>query len=155
MKYIKKVAVSPIPEINGSVVDTFNVEDKTTNAPSINLIQGKILWQNSNPTSSFAEQDIILNSDDFDTLKFIYKSQASDNEVLTSECLKGSRPKLIQSYCGTNGIVARDRDVQFKNNTTYFINSGRYCATGSTGRVVDNNLIIPLYVIGYKTGLFN
>lgn len=35
MKRIKKVAVSPIPKINGSVVNTRNVEDKTTNALSI------------------------------------------------------------------------------------------------------------------------
>ena len=43
MKYIKKVAVSPIPEINGSVVDSFNVEDKTTNAPSINSIENMLI----------------------------------------------------------------------------------------------------------------
>ena len=41
MKYIEKVAVSKIPKINGSVVDTFNVEDKTTNAPSIRAVEEK------------------------------------------------------------------------------------------------------------------
>lgn len=41
MKYIKKVAASPIPEINGSVVDTFNVTDKTTNAPSVRAVEEK------------------------------------------------------------------------------------------------------------------
>ena len=44
MKYIKKVAVSPIPSINGSVVDTFNVSDKTTNAPSIRAIEEKLSY---------------------------------------------------------------------------------------------------------------
>ena len=42
MKYIEKVAVSKIPKINGSVVDTFNVEDKTTNAPSIRAVEEKL-----------------------------------------------------------------------------------------------------------------
>ena len=50
MKYIKKVAVSPIPEINGSVVDTFNVEDKTTNAPSVNAVENYIKAQNTYST---------------------------------------------------------------------------------------------------------
>ena len=43
MKTIKKVAVTPIPEINGSVVDTFNVEDKTTNAPSIRAVEEDLI----------------------------------------------------------------------------------------------------------------
>lgn len=38
MKYIIKKSISELPKINGSVVDTFNVEDKTTNAPSVNAI---------------------------------------------------------------------------------------------------------------------
>ena len=50
MKTIKKVAVSPIPEINGSVVDTFNVEDKTTNAPSVNAVENYIKAQNTYST---------------------------------------------------------------------------------------------------------
>lgn len=48
MKTIKKVAVSPIPEINGSVVDSFNVEDKTTNAPSVNAVENYIAEANNN-----------------------------------------------------------------------------------------------------------
>lgn len=116
---------------------------------------GKILWSNPNPTSNFIEQDITLNSDDYDMLKFIYKSAASDIEMLTTECLKGNRPKLAQLYCGVNGIVCRDRDVSRKSDTVYHFHEGRYCATGSTGRTPDNQYIIPLYVIGYKTGLFD
>lgn len=44
MKLIKRVAVSEIPKINGSVVDTFNVEDKTTNAPSIRAVEEKLTY---------------------------------------------------------------------------------------------------------------
>ena len=44
MKLIKRVAVSKIPKINGSVVDSFNVEDKTTNAPSIRAVEEKLSY---------------------------------------------------------------------------------------------------------------
>lgn len=42
MKHIKKMSSVELPKINGSVVDTFNVEDKTTNAPSIRAVEEKL-----------------------------------------------------------------------------------------------------------------
>lgn len=39
MKYIEKMSVVPIPPASGAVSDTINIEDKVTNAPSINLVQ--------------------------------------------------------------------------------------------------------------------
>ncbi len=39
MKIIEKKSIVSSPEINGSISDTWNIENKTTNAPSIDLIQ--------------------------------------------------------------------------------------------------------------------
>jgi hypothetical protein len=39
MKYIVKKSVVELPETSGSISDTLNIEDKTTNAPSIRLIE--------------------------------------------------------------------------------------------------------------------
>lgn len=39
MKYIKKKSVAQLPRLTGSIVDTWNVDDTTTNAPSMNLIK--------------------------------------------------------------------------------------------------------------------
>lgn len=44
MKYIKKMSSVELPKINGSVVDTFNVEDKTTNAPSVRAVENKLSY---------------------------------------------------------------------------------------------------------------
>ena len=44
MKYIKKVAVSPIPATSGAVIDSFNATDKTTNAPSIRAVEDKLSY---------------------------------------------------------------------------------------------------------------
>lgn len=38
MKYIKRKSAVKVDKITGSVVDTFNVNDKTTNAPSLRLM---------------------------------------------------------------------------------------------------------------------
>ena len=39
MRYLQKKAVSSIPPTRGSVADTWNIDDKTTNAPSIRLVE--------------------------------------------------------------------------------------------------------------------
>ena len=44
MKYIKKMSSAPLEPINGSVVDTFNVENKTTNAPSVRAVEDKLSY---------------------------------------------------------------------------------------------------------------
>lgn len=43
MKTIKKVKITTLPVVNGSIIDSFNAEiDKTTNAPSINAVETKL-----------------------------------------------------------------------------------------------------------------
>lgn len=44
MKYIKKMSSVELPKINGSVVDTFNVPEKTTNAPSVRAVEEKLSY---------------------------------------------------------------------------------------------------------------
>lgn len=40
---IKKVAVTPLPDTEGAIIDSFNTtDDKHTNAPSINAVESKI-----------------------------------------------------------------------------------------------------------------
>ena len=37
MKYIIKKSIVDVPQSQGAIVDTFNIENQTTNAPSLNL----------------------------------------------------------------------------------------------------------------------
>lgn len=54
---IKKVAVTPLPENSGTIIDSFNTsDDKHTNAPSLNAVenyvQRKVLSGTAEPTSN-------------------------------------------------------------------------------------------------------
>lgn len=80
MKYIKKVAVSPIPEINGSVVDSFNVGDKTTNAPSVRAVEDKLAGT------------------------VLYNNNDGSNENITLNDSVSNYSKLIIEYKSNNGI---------------------------------------------------
>lgn len=42
MKCLKKVSTIQADPITGSIVDTFNVQDKTTNAPSVHAVEDKL-----------------------------------------------------------------------------------------------------------------
>lgn len=153
MKYIKKMSSVPLDPINGSVVDTFNVTDKTRNAPSINLIQGKILWQNPNPNSSQAGwQNITLSSNDYDVLEWYFQPKVNENQLTCVRTLKGWKPCMSVGYCGTSGVVYRDRNANRIDDVTFQLEDGR-TATGASARTTDNNCCVLTYIVGYKIGI--
>lgn len=155
MKYIKKMSSAPLEPINGSVVDTFNVEDKTTNAPSVNLaegLRGKILWANPNPTSEMPGGYIAdLSSGDYDEYEVIYRAGILNNYLKTVKSLKGYGTILTHSY--SSSLTNLSRTWEFVNDTQMY--SGDPKIVNSSGVTINNTQLIPLYIIGYKTGLFN
>lgn len=49
MKAIKKVAVTPVTQNTGSIIDSFNTsDDKHTNAPSLNAVDTRLLTDEGN-----------------------------------------------------------------------------------------------------------
>ena len=160
MAYFWNKIKAKIPSVINNLNSTSETDALSANQGKelnnkITEAKGKLLWSNSNPNSSMAAwTEIHLNSSDYDVLEWFYKSTASENELLSSRCLKGFNPKLAQFYCGGSGSVTRDRNVTRNSDTNFAVAEGRYCATGTTARTTDNNLIIPIYVVGYKTGLF-
>lgn len=104
-------------------------------------VQGKILWQNNNPSSSFTSQNITLSSDDYDVLVWYFKGFNNNNWQNTTQVIKGGNARLIYMA----GTELWYRNCEYLNDTTYSIHNE------STG---NNTRSIPLYVIGYKTGLF-
>lgn len=149
-----------------------NLPDKTTplNAQNLNKIQEnveneinrmkpKILWQNPNPTVTFNEQDIILNSDDYDMLLVIYKEYKGQIFMMSNFTVKGLNVKLIDaSDYGASGnyyIATYLRRIVRNSDTSFHVNSCFVHYNSGTTNKEDNNYLIPLYFIGYKTGLFN
>ena len=107
-----------------------------------NFIQkGKILWTNANPESNFDPQTITLNSSDYDMLLFIYKGYHNGNVQYSTQIIKGASTRLI--FMG--GSEYFYRSCTYVDDTTYSV-------AGESAN--QNSRCIPLYVIGYKTGLF-
>lgn len=133
--------------ITGIVVDNLDVsgENYVPNVDAVNNIKGKILWANPSPTSEFAEQDITLNSDDYDVLEIYYLMAANNTYVGSQKIPKGYNTRLMYT---TSSLMIRFRNIIYLSDTSYSIESG----AGASGSDSD---LIPLYIIGYKTGLFS
>lgn len=114
---------------------------------NISNIKGTILWTNSSPTSDFSSQTITLSSGDYDFLEIIFCSNVqSPNKTFEIR-------KTIKNYDVTLSTVVQNvntyRIVRFTDATHLAVESG-YAGTD-----VQDRRCAPLYVIGYKTGLFN
>lgn len=109
------------------------------NTQSISNITGKILWTNPNPTSEITtDTQMTLSSNDYDVLKIYSRLSLTNFYMLTNEVLKGYGTRI---YYGTNY-----RPINRNNDTSYTI---------SPANDGQGNVVIPLYVVGYKIGLFN
>lgn len=105
-------------------------------------LKGKILWQNNSPSSPIpAEKTISLSSGDYDFIEVFYKHNTSLNYLYSQKIARGYGSRLgVESL---DGIIYRN--FECLNNTSYEI--GAIQAESPTNK---ENVVIPLYIIGYK-----
>ena len=123
--------------------------------------KGTVLWTNSNPTSEFASQTITLSSNDYDILEFYIKSGTTGSRISIVKVAKGygglveEMTELNEGYSQYTGF--RQRVFNYVDDTHYSFNSclSRYGTNQSIVPYVQNSLFVPIYVVGYKTGLFS
>lgn len=150
---IKKVSQSV--GVVGTVADEHTEDNNAVyNAPYINGLNGKILWENSNPTSAFTAQTITLSSDDYDIYEIFYSlDKDNPSDVSSVRSIKGKNA-ILQGMRATGSTSPfRVRNCTYSNATQLQFAICYYGANGLTS--TSNDYIIPLYVIGYKTGLFS
>lgn len=146
-----------IYKANEELIEVHNsYSTSTTDSYSCNYVNGvagKILWTNPNPTSDFSPQTITLSSDDYDILEFFWRSDVAGKRVYSTRTLKGSS---VQNDIYSTVIPTRAwrRRADFVSNTSYSIDNCIRMEYNQTA-YNDNGYCVPLYVIGYKTGLFS
>jgi len=116
---------------------------------------GTILWTNANPISAYAGGDIDLDSSNYDMYEIIYKPYNNQSIAMnTGKIPKGLGTTLIfNAGNSTNGPYVYRRDISYSSDTKLSAGTATE-AFGSTNQA-NNNMCIPIYVVGYKTGLFN
>lgn len=147
LNYVQRMIKRDIETVETNVTDIeTSINDIET---SINDIKGTILWENPNPTTDFAAQDITLSSSDYDCYEVIYKQNTNTNRALnTGKIVKGYGAVLNEALSSS-----RYRAINYNSETSLNIGEGT-SVTPYGNTVPDNYQCIPLYIIGYKTGLF-
>ena len=106
---------------------------------------GKILWTNDTPNAEISTKTINLSSSDYDLLEIIFKQTTTLNIINSTKTIKGADGRIGVWYA-TNGLTAY-RNLSRVSDTQYTLEA-------VVGGITTNNYIIPLYIIGYNTGLF-
>lgn len=143
MNEIKSVVNTNYGEVGD--ITNLTTTDKSSVVNAINSMQGTILWTNSNPNTTFSAQNVTLSSSDFDFYEIIYK-QANDIDRTFNSGLILENTGTILNF-NTTTLYFRVVSANSKTNI-HFDN-------GQVGSAASSNALIPLYIIGYKTGLFS
>lgn len=154
-----------IPEINKITDDNINdlkagINTNETNLNTLNTkvtnITGQILWTNSNPSNSFSNQTITLSSGDYDEIGIYYYDYRVSKGMQYIRAKKGESIRLITTFWYDSKIYIANRKIDFTTSTSVAVDNATGIETGAlTTPVVANAQCIPVYFVGYKTGLFN
>ncbi|MBQ9990196.1 MAG: hypothetical protein IJP31_04550 [Lachnospiraceae bacterium] len=114
----------------------------------------KLLWNNPNPTATFATQTITLSSDDYDYLKIFYRYNTAYNRDLSIDVLKGDSGELNSCYVTATGFGLITRHLTYVSDTEYTV-SNHMSATATTAPSVSTAMngvggCIPLAIYGCK-----
>lgn len=119
----------------------------------------KLLWTNPNPNNGFGPQDVTLSSDDYDILEIFYYDWSGDGDsyenMLSQRAVKGYSALLQCQITFNSKAYAGNRRVIYTNDTKLHFNTCyRTVDTSSFNTGTYDKWNVPIYIVGYKTGLF-
>lgn len=147
---INKVQDSDMNEIK-SVVNS-NDTQTTTNIANIT---GIVLWSNNSPgTSMSGGTSINLSSSDYDILEVFVIYSTSNQTIANSFRFPKGKGGMLMAYTpeGTPTIILRN--LKYVSDTSFTLTVGKLNQL-TNNNITDNTTgCIPIYIVGYKTGLF-
>lgn len=97
------------------------------------------LWENPNPSQTFAGQNVDLSSADYDFLLVVANISTTSTYQLSTIFEKGTNTQIVRSTSGT-----QYRNLEYVSNTRYLFSDAK--ANDTT----NNTLIIPRVIYGIK-----
>ena len=120
---------------------------------TLKKIRGKIVWTNSSPTSAFAAQTITLDEsiDNYDMYEIIFAQSITNPREFTTGKIPIGHGTILGYLVG--GLWYFRATGETVSGSTMSFEDSKQSNANTT--IVDNSRVIPLYVIGYNTGLFS
>lgn len=114
-----------------------------------------ILWENASPTSTFAEQDVMVPCAEYDMILIAYRSATSSAPYTMTTLAKYESGRYFPCEV-TTSIDSSSQQVQFNfRNCTMkpdriTFTGGNYKISTNFTRVQNNSIIIPIAIYGIK-----
>lgn len=122
----------------------------------VNETPPKILWKNANPNTLFKAQTIELSSDDYDVLEIFYIDYQTSNRMMSTKVLKNHPGNLQACFQYQDHGYIGAREFTFTDSTHIkFVNCVSIIQQDALSRKATEDWCNPVYIIGYKTGLFS
>lgn len=122
------------------------------------IISRKLLWTNPNPNVQFSAQSITLSSDDYDVLEIYYYDWVDTSgykDLLCQKTIKGHSTKLQVQLSHNGNSYAGNRRIRYIDDTTLQVDDDyRIIDNSAFNNAKANYWNVPVYIVGYKTGLF-
>lgn len=133
-------------DVNTALDSAYRAEEHATNNEyEINKLKGKILWTNPSPTTEMPADTLIkLLSNDYDKVELIYSLNTGTEYVESITSLKEKNIRMF--YIASAGSLYRN--LIYNGDNSYTLSS-------VSGASTTESNCVPLYIIGYKTELFN
>ena len=151
--------VSQTTPIQAQVVDGYSTSQ--VDSYSANYVnntfeyKGKIIWTNPNPTSAFSGQTINLNEslNNYDAYSIIFvQSTGGPRRYFNSGLIPVGYGTILGYLAG--GVYFYRPTSEIVSGSTITFEDGEMVSAQTGTITADNTRVIPLYVIGYNTGLF-
>lgn len=158
MAYVKTTWVNGETPINADNLNNIEggIKDNET---AINDITGTILWTNENPEISLTGTNITLSSSDYDVLEIYYynwsTSPEAHRDLLSQRIIKGYGTNLTMQLKYNDKSFLASRRIGYVDSTTLAIDDCyAMIEENNFTNNVRNHWCVPVYIVGYKTGLF-
>lgn len=116
--------------------------------PIIPRYSGDLLWENSQPNSSFSGQTINFDASKYSKFDVIWKNNSSSTIYNVTTIYKGYRVNLITVNAGE--LLQRTSNKNGIHDSGVTFNNGLSINTYGN-ETTDNNECIPIKIIGFKT----
>ncbi len=159
LNYIIKVLDAPATGIRSETLPVGTVIDYEGDAIPVGweeITTEQILWSNSDPSGDFASQIITLSSSDYDVLGIYYYDYKVSKGMQYMQCLKGASFTLNSQLFVSGNYFIVSRVFSRTSDTSFTVdNAVGISASSPSTTALHNDQVIPVYIVGYKTDLFN
>lgn len=144
-------------ELNTSTSMASLLSSISNNTTKIANITGTILWTNPSPTSSFSQQIITIPTlPDYDEFEIFFYDNTTRRAVSSTKLLKNQGTNMMAIFQLNDHGNIGNRNIIWNTDTKLQVNDAvTIIVNDAFSRTANNAWCIPIYIVGYKTGLFS